>query len=265
MTKKIIILTIPGIGTKQTGYSSGLEKDIHSYAKGTILENNFRILETKPFGTTEIDENQRALFQRLDTANELGGLFSLRRFVLEAFGDGVTFERAANEPNSPYRRIHEYIKLKCEEAHGIMQQFDKAKLVIVAGSLGAHILSTYIWDADKGIGIFKNNPAEPGQNLRNLSYLATIGCNIPLFVSGLREDQIFAFESRNSEFFWDNYYDRDDVLGWPLKQLSPSYDKLVTDHEINTGLYVGSHVKYWDDNDFTKPFTRKLIDLMGTM
>jgi hypothetical protein len=262
MSKKIIILTIPGIGTKETGYSKKFEKDLISFSKRTPLENNFRIIETKPFNSTEVDENQRSMFQRLDSKNKLGGILSFRRFVLEAFGDGVTFERGADDPNSVYRKVHEYLRSKIKEANLLMNQFDQAKLVIVAGSLGAHILSTYIWDADNKKGIFEKKPASQDENLKNLNYLATIGCNIPLFVSGYREDQIIAFEKRNDSFIWDNYYDRDDVLGWPLKQLSPSYEKLVNDFEINTGLYVGSHVKYWDDNDFTKPFTKKLVDLI---
>lgn len=151
-------------------------------------------------------------------------------------------------------------------------EFDKVKhksigfITIRKGDkLGVHLLSTYIWDADNNLGIFKNEHANTSNNLRNLSYLASIGCNIPLFVSGLPESKIIAIDKRNNEFSWDNYYDRDDVLGWPLKQLSKLYNNLVNDYEINTGQYVGSHVKYWDDNNFTKPLSEKLISIFESM
>ncbi|MCC6369976.1 MAG: hypothetical protein IT236_03105 [Bacteroidia bacterium] len=261
MSKKIIILTIPGIGTKESGYSRNLEDGIIKYSKNTPLAGNFRLLEARPFSIAEIDENQRATFERLDTANNLGGILSFRRFVMEAFGDGVTFEREANALNSSYRKIHKHIKNKVEEINVLAQEFPDSKIVIVAGSLGAHVLSTYIWDADHNSGIFEEVPATANNNLRNLSFLATIGCNIPLFVSGLSEDKIIAIDKRNPDFTWDNYFDSDDVLGWPLKQLSNSYNNLVTDYQIQTGLYVGSHVKYWGDKNFTKPFTKKLVDL----
>ncbi|MFT6923833.1 MAG: hypothetical protein ACJA1C_002853 [Crocinitomicaceae bacterium] len=255
MSKKIVILTIPGIGTKEVGYSTELEKDIRRFTNNQV-KPNLKVLETLPFNATEVDRNQNELFRRLDAANKLGGKLSLRKFVIEAFGDGVTFERDAGSPNSNYKKIHQYLKGEIENANALLKEGDI--FVILAASMGVHLLSTYIWDADNGKGIFADEAAKEGQNLKNLDYLATIGCNIPLFVSGLRESQIIAFNKRNDHFEWDNYYDRDDVLGWPLKQMSDSYDALVNDHEINTGQYVGSHVKYWDDNDFTKPFSEKL-------
>lgn len=261
MSKTIIVLTIPGIGTKESGYSQVLSEDIKKYSKNTPLEGNYRIHESRPFSIEEIDENQRALFERLDNANELGGILSFRKFVMEAFGDGVTFERDAKNENSVYRKIHFYLKQTIEQVNVLSQEFEDSKIVVVAGSLGAHVLSTYIWDADHSRGIFENIAANSNNNLRNLSLLATIGCNIPLFVSGLSEDKIFAIDKRNSEFVWDNYYDKDDVLGWPLRQLSNSYKDLVTDYQIHTGFYVGSHVKYWGSKNFTKPFTKKLVNL----
>ncbi|MDA3882989.1 MAG: hypothetical protein PF481_06870 [Bacteroidales bacterium] len=257
----IYILTIPGIGTKQAGYSKGLEKEIKKFSKGTLLENNFTIVETRPFNVTEIDEHQTELFNRLDTSNKLGGILSLRKFVVEAFGDAVTFERNPEADDSPYKKVHRHIRDKVEEEHNLMIQDKNAKLVIVAASMGVQVLSTYIWDADNGKGIFKNSPATPKNNLRSLNYFVSIGCNLPLFVSGLPESKIVAFDKRNENFIWQNYYDKDDVLGWPLKQLSPSYN-MVEDFQINTGLYAGAHVRYWEDNDFTKPFVKKMIELL---
>ncbi len=258
MSKKIIILTIPGIGTKEEGYAARFEKDVRKFTNDEV-QNNLQVLEARPFGVTDIDENQRKLFERLDDKNRLGGVLSLRKFVLEAFGDGVTFERDASNPKSNYRKVHNYLKGEIENVNALLNEEDV--FVILAASMGVHVLSTYITDADNNKGIFENSPATTNQNLRNLDYLATIGCNIPLFMSGLREDQIVAFDKRNDHFTWDNYYDRDDVLGWPLQQMSASYDKLVTDHEVNIGLYAGSHAKYWNDNSFTKLFSKKLNEL----
>jgi len=38
---------------------------------------------------------------------------------------------------------------------------------------------------------------------------------------------------KNNAYTKDNYYDKDDVLGWPLKQMSTSYESLVNDYHIN--------------------------------
>ena len=265
MSNRIFILVIPGIGTKEEGFADGLKKDLEKHTNRKSVSGNFEIIECYPFRESDIDKNQDDLFTRLDENNELGGMLSLRLPILKAFGDGVTFERNSSADDSPYKKTHRYLLGILEGVNDKMKNYDKSKLIIVGSSMGVHVLSTYIWDADNSKGIFIDANATPNNNLTNLDYLATIGCNIPLFVSGLDESKINAFAKRNDNFVWDNFYDQDDVLGWPLKQLSPSYNNLVNDFEINTGLYVGSHTKYWDDNDFTKPLARKLDDIYNLM
>lgn len=61
---------------------------------------------------------------------------------------------------------------------------------------------------------------------------------------------------------WLNYYDPDDVLGYPLKPINAEYRKVVSkDIAINTGGILTSwnpmaHNGYWTDNDFTKPVAK---------
>lgn len=262
MSKKIILLAIPGIGSHSAGYSNELHEAIRRYSKNSPLENSYSFIESLPFSATDVDQNQNALFTRLNTANKLGGMLSLRKFVMDAFGDGVTFEREPNGRNSNYKKIHRYLRDKVREVNALLNQNNGAKIVIVAASMGVHVLSTYIWDADNNLGIFKNEPATDRENLRNLDYLFSLGCNIPLFISGKNESEIQPIEKRNDRFVWDNYYDEDDVLGWPLADINSAYGELVNDIEINTGQYVGSHVRYWKDKNFSKPLVQKLIELI---
>ncbi len=261
MQKKIIILTIPGIGTQKEGYAEKLKSGIQFYAEDTNLDGNFEIIECRPFAHTHIDENQMDMYNRMEEIHDLGGVLGLRKFVMQAFGDAVTFERNPMHPNSVYRNIHHFLKETIEEANRIKKSYDDAILVVVCSSMGAHVLSSYIWDADHHQGIFEREHANAENNLENLRYMVTVGCNIPLFVSGYPENQIIPFKVRNPRFEWDNYFDKNDVLGWPLQQLSAGYQIMVRDHEINTGLSVGSHVRYLGHKNFTKPFTEKLIKL----
>lgn len=255
----IYIVTIPGIGTFEKGYSKKFTEDILKFSKKTSIENKLQVIELLPCNETNIDTNQQSLIDRIDTINRLG---ISRKFVLKFFGDAVTFERNATSINSTYQNIHRYLKNEFEKVNKLISQTPNSKLVIVATSMGAQMLSTYIWDADNSNGIFASTPANSLNNLRNLSYLATIGCNIPLFISGLSEAEIIAFDKRNTLFIWENYFDQDDPLGWPLKQLSKSYNTLVTDYKINSGFTpIDSHLGYWDDNDFTKPFVTRLTQL----
>ena len=61
----------------------------------------------------------------------------------------------------------------------------------------------------------------------------TTGCNIPLFVAA--HDPVVPIDPPATGFEWHNYYDPDDVLGWPLAGLGDDYGRLVTDHPINAG------------------------------
>ena len=65
-----------------------------------------------------------------------------------------------------------------------------------------------------------------------------------------------------------NYYDKDDILGYPLRPLSQSFKNTVTqDIQINVGGLLSSwnpksHSEYWTDNDFTKPVAKYLAGLL---
>lgn len=257
----IYIVTIPGIGSKKPGYSKDFVSDISKFSKGTHIENSITCIEALPFSVTNIDAYQQELFERLDSCNNLGGLLSFRKFVLEAFGDAVTFERNKDAAHSPYKRTHKYLQHIFEQVNELVLQNTTNKLVIVAESMGIQLLHTYITDADTNSGIFEQTPATAQNNLRNLSYLATCGCNLPLFFSGYPESEIVAFEKRNSQFIWENFYDKNDVLGWPLKQMSPSFNALITDYEVNTGISPACHLNYWGDNSCTKRICKTLCSL----
>lgn len=261
MSKHLFVLVIPGSGTKKAGFSKGLQKELTKNLRKTSLFDNYSVIEFRPFNEAGIDQNQEELFARMDAKNRLGGILSLRKVVLHVVGDAVLFDHDAKAPNSAYRKIHHCLKERIETINALMKGYDESHLVIVASSMGIYVLSSYIWDADHSLGIFSENPASAENNLRNLNHLATIGCNIPLYVSALKENDIVAIDKRNPEFTWNNYYDKDNVLGWPLQPLSPTYRTLVTDHEIRSGAYVGAHVRYWDDKEFVKPLAERMVEV----
>jgi hypothetical protein len=97
--------------------------------------------------------------------------------------------------------------------------------------------------------------------------LATTGCNIPIFVAAHKRMTIIPIDRPTPKFKWLNFYDPDDVLGWPLQPLSDEYAALVKDHKINAGRGLlkwltswtpMAHTAYWEDDDVVEP----LISLM---
>ena len=67
---------------------------------------------------------------------------------------------------------------------------------------------------------------------------------------------------------WLNLFDADDVLGWPLKQLSLSYSDAVSeDIEVSVGNILTSwnpanHAAYWTDDTVIKPVAYLISSLL---
>ena len=134
----------------------------------------------------------------------------------------------------------------------------------MAHSLGGHIMSNYIWDMQKSTVTTLSS----FEKMDLLAGMVTFGCNIPLFTFAYDNvipikfpGDALSAESK-SKTKWLNYYDPDDILGYPLKAINAAYENIVDeDVPINVGGIFSSwnpssHTKYWTDNDFTKPVSK---------
>ena len=74
-------------------------------------------------------------------------------------------------------------------------------------------------------------------------------------------------KQRKEALKWLNYFDADDILGYPLKPINAAYSRAVNeDVQIQTGSILGAHTGYWTDNRFTKPVARSfasVLELLG--
>ncbi|NQZ71159.1 MAG: hypothetical protein HRT89_24200, partial [Lentisphaeria bacterium] len=77
---------------------------------------------------------------------------------------------------------------------------------------------------------------------------------VPCDIVGDALDEDFKLRAR-----WYNFYDKDDIIAYPLKGLSADYNLYVDgDFEINVGSATTSwnpacHSGYWEDKDFYRP------------
>ena len=141
-------------------------------------------------------------------------------------------------------------------------------------------MSNYIWDRQKRGARSLGNDFE---DLKTLTAILTFGCNMPLFTLAHRTVVPIKFPLKGlARYFpsgtspeairkasrWRNYYDPDDILGYPLKPLSAGYAKAVyQDIDINVGGLFSSwnpmsHGQYWTDNNFTKPAAKAIGDVL---
>ena len=157
--------------------------------------------------------------------------------------------------------------------------------MVLAHSLGGHIMSNYIWDRQCGRQPSLLLPLWP---IPTLAGLVTFGCNIPLFALAYRAAKPIDLPGSaitKPEVIdatrWLNFTDKDDVLGWPLRplyakdypDLTPAQQQTVNkleDYEIRVGSFAtgwtpAAHDGYWTDDDFVSPVADYLQRLLAAI
>ena len=191
----------------------------------------------------------------------------VRRFVMHNLADAASYRKTGDARDLTYFLIHERVHRTIQRLEQIAG--DDTPLIVLAHSLGGHIMSNYIYDMMKG------TPQIPGasdfQQLKTMATFVTFGCNIPVFSFSYKPSDINPIQFPGTKIsagkrlkpWWSNYNDKDDALGMPLAGLSPGYGAMAASGElrdrwINTGgLFQfwnpASHNGYWTDRHFYKP------------
>ncbi len=281
MANNIAVLTIHGMGDTERGYSDDIRKKLSRALGSKWGHVHFGEIYYQDI----FQDHQKKLFDRYKKNDDIDWI-RLRRFLLYGFSDAAGFERQASLPNSAYEQVQNNVLDEIDAAYD--EVGEEGKVVIVAHSLGCHIISNYIWDAQcksasQGAwcdGGFEDSPPGSGldkfRRLKTLKYLYFSGCNIPIFIAGIPQSKIQSItsSSRGYSFKWKNFYDPDDALGWPLKNLNTRAGKQSYKTEVNedSAINVGgvmtmwnplSHNVYWKDKHFLNPLIKDLKGLIA--
>lgn len=252
--KSLVILPVHGMGETGRDYADGLRRAL----RGRFGAAAWRKVVFQPIYYQDlIQRNQERVWSDMQAGRVAWK--KLRRFMLYAFSDAASLEHHSDDPASAY--VLAQARIRDTLTRLLDRGLDPATPVaLLPHSLGCQVLSNYIWDAQRNQGIWKHAPlARPAAELNFLRFgtlrlIVSAGCNIPLFVAGLKT--ITPIARPHPAFRWLNINDKDDVLGWPLKPLSPAYARLVeSDLAINSGSLLESwnpfsHNAYWGDRDF---------------
>ena len=262
MVGKVAVAVIHGMGSQDVGFSDDMRDEVIDKVHNRNSRQNF--IEWQEIHWADILKQRQVDY--LDAARAAQDLdyVALRRLVVSYLSDAVSYRKVESGFDTTYEKIHKKVEdaiasLDARTAPGGGMP-NETPLVFLAHSLGGHIVSNYIWDTR----IAHPTPATFSE-LQTVTGIITFGCNIPLFT--------FAFDPvvpitlpppglpANLVPFkkWDNYYDSDDILAYPLRTINAAYSGVVDDDiEISvggllTGLTPLSHNLYWTDNDFTDP------------
>jgi len=258
MAPEVGVLIIHGMGSQQPDFADGLIAELMEKLGVKAGDVCFEPVYWAPL----LAEREGAVWRKLSAECDMDWV-KLRKFVLNALGDATAYRYIPGELDCTYYRIHDKVHEGLKRLQASLGSDDKP-LIVIAHSLGAAIMTNYIWDRQNGKdeGRYGESPFE---KMQTLAGLLTFGCNIPLFVLAYDKIECITFPPKELDVHlkakakWLNFFDPDDILGWPLKKLSEGYGKAVTaDHEINVGGGLTSwnpvsHSEYWTDNNFTRP------------
>jgi len=268
------MLIVHGMGDQKPDFAADFIEDVSDRLDD--LGYDPRLVAFKPVHWADITQPlQHEYLEKAWATGKLDAL-KIRRFVIGAFGDATAYQRIDAPENGTYLKIHDRVRKCVKELYEKDLKSAPVPLVVAAHSLGGHIMSQYIYDIQ-----FKSSIAKSLQHLipkQELSAfekfqthigMLTFGCNIPLFTFAYETLKPIAFPGKGltpaqaAVARWYNYFDADDVLGYPLKVLRGYEHVISEDIEVDVGgLFTdwnaASHSKYWDDSDFVKPVAKFL-------
>jgi hypothetical protein len=268
--KAIAALIVHGMGSQGSGFATEFMEDIAKTVKAMGYPAS-RVALFPLYWADITQPRQEAYYAAAEAAGPLGQR-KIRQFVASALGDATAYQRVSG--GGTYDNVHARVQLKVRGLYEAVGSRD-VPLVVIAHSLGGHIVSNYIWDQQHPKG--GTAAPSPFERFETHAGMVTFGCNIPLFA--FAHDPVvpikFPGNALSSDVAaaarWLNYYDKDDVLGWPLRPLGAAYAKLAADIEINVGnggtsWNPLSHSEYWEEDDFVDAVAEylcKILDAAG--
>lgn len=276
MTQKIAIAVLHGAGTPEEDFAEEMMETISNRFSDKInVDHPSQELVFEPvFWSVIFEEEQKDLWERVQKNADLD-YHRLRRFVIEFLGDAIAYQPTAIGDQN-YDKVHALLAesfAKLKEKAG-----SEAPLCVISHSLGSIVASNYFFDLQfkrEKIGIrtkqfMDHTPLENGDTL---ALFYTMGS--PMVLWSLRYPDFGAPISIPSPLLrnyypnvqgeWLNFYDKDDVLAYPLKSLNDTFQTHVTkDVAVNVGgIFTSwnpfSHSSYNTDDDVIEPIVEGLV------
>lgn len=199
---------------------------------------------------------------------------SLRKLLLTNIADLINYGGKPNLPGQAYEKTH---MLVYNSILNLQSQVEaNAPLIILASSMGTEIMNNYIWDRQHS---GRNDPFSrtPFERFETLVGLFTFGNNIPIFSSSSTIDDLTpiqfpmpkAIPKWRDMAVWENYFDKNDPLGYPIKFINDDYSLAnVIDIQIGVGNILSfwnllSHFGYWTSSKLQKRICNFIVEVFA--
>ena len=275
MDKKLGVLVIHGMGShgevpredsSERRFSDRLYRGLFDELGGAVMAR----LDWREVQYSHVLEpRQRKFLTRIRPFSSTG---VARDFVLHRLSDAASYRVPLHDDDTTYVAIHHEVdRVTCALKDSLGAE---APILVLAHSLGGHVMSNHIYDLQKVCGVTPAPetcmrdglqlpvPDTALERLQTVVKFVTFGCNIPVFVMGYPAENVSPIRDPGSAVahmrdgpWWGNYYARRDILGYPLVPIGAEYRQLAADGglvDIRVGNGRGivpdwwwSHVNYW--------------------
>lgn len=274
--QKIAVAVIHGAGTPDEDFADEIITRVsRDFAKKLSIKNVEKKLVFEPvFWSSVFEPEQAELSDRLQENADLR-YARLRQFVIEFLADAIGYQPTALG-NQNYDKVHSIVATTINKLR--KKAGPNAPLCVISHSLGSIVASNYFYDLqfkreNRGMETIKCTSNTPIEQCETLTLFYTMGS--PMALWSLRYidfgSPITVPSPMIQKFYpttygeWLNFYNKNDVLAFPLKAVNEAYDAAVTkDVQVNTGGLLTSwnplsHNHYDTDDEVIKAIVDGLV------
>ncbi|MFD1218272.1 hypothetical protein [Microbulbifer celer] len=229
----LVILAAPGMGAVDERFAEPLFRSLAA----ALGDDWSRVYTDTILCQSHLQPNIERLFEA--TQKRDMDYLRARKFMLYGLSEAASQLGDIQSRGGNYEKTQQAVYQTFERA--AKEAGDTTPVILLSHSVGCTILSNYLWDAQRstinhGIwrdggpkGVHKGSAKDLFLRGKALSHWYTLGACAPLWHGAMPREQIQAVTSdtRGYNFRWKNFYHPDDLFGWPLKPLSPSYNQAV--------------------------------------
>jgi pimeloyl-ACP methyl ester carboxylesterase len=305
--RHVAVVFVHGILANNDGFAGPMEKRLRKKLPKELRPFvHFRSV----YWAATVRDNQSDYQVRMHTSGSTWHR-KLRRLVIEGLGDAAAYQKTRGRDNSIYYEAQGKITDKIKQLRAQLKV--DCPLIFVGHSLGCHVISSYLWDinhlkqrtaADIAT---EPDPAVRAQweklqatdafgRLDTCAGIVTLGCNIPMFTFTFGPKSVFPVTYRpngpngtrlNAAFpgvalpkelqeqaRWLNFYNRWDILGYPLKPLNDEYRNAEKIHDIclwsETPWFLPyawcalAHKRYWTNRTVLHETAKLIREMIET-
>ncbi|MFD1138210.1 chemotaxis protein [Paenibacillus urinalis] len=249
--QKIAVIVVHGLGLQKKEYAEKFMKKLDKAFSSVMQVPSARpYIEVEPVYWADVfGKEEERIYQELVLSKKLR-YKHLRRYLIYYLADAVAYQPVDTNGHN-YDAVHQTIS---NALHSLSQRVGKnAPLCVVSHSLGSVIASNFFYDLQytsrhfPGV-IDTTSPLERGDTL---THFYSLGTTLPLWSLRYRDfsKPIVVPSKEGKAIFpglqgeWVNFFDKDDIMGYPLRNIDPAYEKAV---KQDIDLNVGNPLTFWN-------------------